>query len=108
MSDSANAEHPKLHPEEAYTTSKAPRNFPTARYFQVHFEFLQEQIQLMKDTQAVMLMQMNQLEQRLLTQQQQLFSDDQHPFAARHSSMVSSPADRQVDLRAGIKNTKKG
>lgn len=108
MSDSANAKHPKLQPEGAYTTSKAPKNFPTARYFQVHFEFLQEQIQLMKNMQEVMLMQMNQLEQRLLMKQQHLFSDDQHPFATQHSSLISHPADKQADLLAGINNTKKG
>jgi hypothetical protein len=37
------------------------KQFPTARYFQVHFEFLQEQLKLMLRVQETMRQQISQL-----------------------------------------------
>ena len=44
---------------------KAGAGFPTARYFQIHFEFLQEQLQLTRDILQALQVQMQQLQQQL-------------------------------------------
>ncbi|MGZ0077079.1 hypothetical protein [Methylomonas sp. YC3] len=44
---------------------KAAEIFPSARYFQIHFEFLQEQIQLILRNQETLQQQMRQLESQL-------------------------------------------
>ncbi|WP_445367181.1 hypothetical protein ACH5Y9_18980 [Methylomonas sp. BW4-1] len=44
---------------------KAAEIFPSVRYFQIHFEFLQEQIQLILRNQETLQQQMRQLESQL-------------------------------------------
>jgi hypothetical protein len=84
-------------------TSKEPlKQFLTARYFQVHFEFLQEQIQLMPQMQEAMLMQMNQMQQCLLAKPQILLTHEQH------HSMATNQTVKQSGLHTGSKHTKKG
>ncbi|OAI05276.1 hypothetical protein [Methylomonas methanica] len=51
---------------------KAAEVFPAVRYFQIHFEFLQEQIQLILRNQEVLQQQMQQLESQLLLSAQGL------------------------------------
>ena len=43
---------------------KAGAGFPTARYFQIHFEFLQEQLHLTQDAMRAMQIQLQQLQQQ--------------------------------------------
>jgi len=43
----------------------AETEFPNVRYFQIHFEFLQEQLRQTQDALHTLQMQMRQLEQRL-------------------------------------------
>lgn len=47
------------------SAEQAAEAFPAVRYFQIHFEFLQEQIQLILRNQEILQQQMQQLENRL-------------------------------------------
>ncbi|MCK9609251.1 MAG: hypothetical protein M0R33_22680 [Methylomonas sp.] len=55
----------RLDPPMVVPAEKAAEVFPAVRYFQIHFEFLQEQIQLILRNQEVLQQQMQQLESRL-------------------------------------------
>ena len=55
----------RLDPPMLVPAEKAADVFPAVRYFQIHFEFLQEQIQLILQNQEVLQRQMQQLESRL-------------------------------------------
>lgn len=50
---------------EQPTPEAAEQAFPSARYFQVHFEYLQEQMQAIERNQQALLERMQQLERRL-------------------------------------------
>ena len=54
-----------VEPVETDLALKAGAGFPTARYFQIHFEFLQEQLNQNQETLQAMQKQMRQLEERL-------------------------------------------
>lgn len=56
----------RLKPPLVVPAEKAADVFPAVRYFQIHFEFLQEQIQLILQNQASLQQQMQQLESQLL------------------------------------------
>jgi hypothetical protein len=55
----------RLDPPMVVPAEKAAEVFPAVRYFQIHFEFLQEQIQLILRNQEVLQQQIQQLESRL-------------------------------------------
>lgn len=55
----------RLDPSTAVPAEKASEVFPAVRYFQIHFEFLQEQIQLILRNQESLQQQMQQLESHL-------------------------------------------
>jgi hypothetical protein len=55
----------RLEPPMVVPAEKAAEVFPAVRYFQIHFEFLQEQIQLILRNQEVLQQQMQQLESQL-------------------------------------------
>lgn len=52
-------------PRIAVATDNPADAFPAVRYFQIHFEYLQEQLQLILRNQEVLQQQMHQLESRL-------------------------------------------
>lgn len=56
---------PRLEPPLAVSADKAAEMFPAVRYFQIHFEFLQEQVQLILRNQEALQQQIQQLERRL-------------------------------------------
>ncbi len=55
----------QLEPPMLVSAEQAANVFPAVRYFQIHFEFLQEQIQLILRNQEVLQQQMQQLESQL-------------------------------------------
>jgi hypothetical protein len=55
----------RLDPPMLVPAEKAADVFPAVRYFQIHFEFLQEQIQLILRNQEVLQQQIQQLESQL-------------------------------------------
>lgn len=55
----------KLDPPMEVPAEQAAEVFPAVRYFQIHFEFLQEQIQLILHNQEALQLHMQQLENRL-------------------------------------------
>lgn len=55
----------QLEPPMLVAAEKAAAVFPAVRYFQIHFEFLQEQIQLVLQNQESLQQQMQQLESQL-------------------------------------------
>jgi len=55
----------RLDPPTVVPAEKAAEVFPAVRYFQIHFEFLQEQIQLILRNQEVLQQQIQQLESQL-------------------------------------------
>lgn len=55
----------RLDPPMVVSAEKAAEVFPAVRYFQIHFEFLQEQIQLILRNQEALQQHMQQLESRL-------------------------------------------
>lgn len=55
----------RLDPPMVVPAEKAAEVFPAVRYFQIHFEFLQEQIQLILHNQESLQQQLRQLESRL-------------------------------------------
>lgn len=55
----------RLEPPMVVPAEQAGEVFPAVRYFQIHFEFLQEQIQLILRNQEALQVQMQQLEHRL-------------------------------------------
>lgn len=55
----------RLDPQMVVPAEKAAEVFPAVRYFQIHFEFLQEQMQLILHNQESLQQQMRQLESRL-------------------------------------------
>ncbi|OAI23671.1 hypothetical protein [Methylomonas koyamae] len=54
-----------LEPPMVVPAEQAAKVFPAVRYFQIHFEFLQEQIQLILQNQESLQQQLRQLESRL-------------------------------------------
>lgn len=54
-----------VNPAITVSAEKAAEAFPSARYFQIHFEFLQEQMQLTMRMLEALQAQMRQLEQQL-------------------------------------------
>jgi len=58
-----------MDPSETDLALKAGAGFLTARYFQIHFEFLQEQLHLIQDTLQMLQMQMRQMEKQLSVNQ---------------------------------------
>ncbi|MDX8128474.1 hypothetical protein QLH52_14365 [Methylomonas sp. OY6] len=55
----------RLEPPMVVPAEQAADVFPAVRYFQIHFEFLQEQIQLILSNQESLQQQLKQLESRL-------------------------------------------
>ncbi|WP_445369120.1 hypothetical protein ACH5Y9_07380 [Methylomonas sp. BW4-1] len=55
----------RLDPPTVVPADKAADVFPSVRYFQIHFEFLQEQLQLILRNQESLQQQMQQLESQL-------------------------------------------
>lgn len=55
----------QLEPPSVVSAEQAAEVFPAVRYFQIHFEFLQEQIQLILRNQEVLQQQLQQLERQL-------------------------------------------
>jgi hypothetical protein len=55
----------QLEPPMLVPAEQATDVFPAVRYFQIHFEFLQEQLQLILRNQEALQQQMQQLESRL-------------------------------------------
>jgi hypothetical protein len=56
---------PRLEPPMVVPAEQAAAVFPAVRYFQIHFEFLQEQIQLILRNQEALQQNMQQLESSL-------------------------------------------
>ncbi|NOT13816.1 MAG: hypothetical protein HOP23_18670 [Methylococcaceae bacterium] len=59
-----------IDPAFIVSTEKAAEVFPTVRYFQIHFEFLQEQLQLTMQTLEALQVQIQPLEQHLVNKHQ--------------------------------------
>jgi hypothetical protein len=55
----------EMDPGENDLALKAGAGFPTARYFQIHFEYLQEQLHLTQGALQALQTQMHQLQQQL-------------------------------------------
>jgi len=73
-----------LEPPMVVPAEQAADVFPAVRYFQIHFEFLQEQIQLILRNQESLQQQMQKLESQLLRSAQ----------GTRLNSKVLSPIER--------------
>lgn len=54
----------EMDPGETDLALKAGAKFPSARYFQIHFEFLHEQLRLTQDALQALQIQMQQLQQQ--------------------------------------------
>lgn len=87
--------HFPQHSAELLSNKEPLKQFPTARYFQVHFEFLQEQLQLLLRMQEVMRLQINRLEQDLL---------DRSQLSLNENSMTNVEADQAPSRREPTKN----
>lgn len=74
----------RLEPPVVVPAEQAAEVFPAVRYFQIHFEFLQEQIQLILRNQQALQVHIQQLESRLSQSGQDI----------RPDTMVSSPIER--------------
>lgn len=81
--------HSKLRPGQSaidptfiVSAEKAAEVFPTVRYFQVHFEFLQEQLQFTLRSLEALHVQMQHLERHLVNKHQ---TDFDHFFAESRS-----------------------
>ncbi|GEM_PF-2411895 len=72
-----NSSHKKTQRDAPITVSadKAAKVFPAVRYFQIHFEFLQEQLQLIIRNQQALQQQVQQLESRLFESEQAIHLD---------------------------------
>ncbi|MGZ0080202.1 hypothetical protein [Methylomonas sp. YC3] len=67
----------RLEPPVVVPAEQAAEVFPAVRYFQIHFEFLQEQIQLILKNQEMLQQQMQQLDSRLSRSGQGIHLDTQ-------------------------------
>lgn len=56
----------RLEPPMVISAEKAAEVFPAVRYFQIHFEYLQEPLQLILRNQEALQLQIQQLDSRLL------------------------------------------
>lgn len=85
----------RLEPPMVVSAEKAAEVFPSVRYFQIHFEFLQEQIQLILCNQEALQQQMQQLESQLLRSAQSM----------RLNSKTLSPIERLTANRNATQDT---
>ncbi|WP_415878264.1 hypothetical protein [Methylomonas sp. TEB] len=85
----------RLDPPTVVPADKAADVFPSARYFQIHFEFLQEQIQLVMQNQESLQQQMQQLESQL----------SQSAQGMRLNSKALSPIERLTANRNATQDT---
>jgi hypothetical protein len=65
MQNKSMSRNTAVEPAETDLALKAGAAFPGARYFQIHFEYLQEQLHLTRDVLHELQMQMQQLQQQL-------------------------------------------
>jgi len=84
-----------LEPSMLVPADKAANVFPAVRYFQIHFEFLQEQIQLILRNQEALQQQMQQLESQLSRSAQGM----------RLNSKTLSPIERLTANRNATQDT---
>ncbi len=84
-----------LEPPMLVPADKAANVFPAVRYFQIHFEFLQEQIQLILRNQEALQQQIQQLESQLSRSAQGL----------RLNSKTLSPIERLTAHRNATQDT---
>ena len=85
----------QLEPPMLVPAEQAANVFPAVRYFQIHFEFLQEQIQLILRNQEALQQQMQQLESQLSRSAQGL----------RLNSKTLSPIERLTANRNATQDT---
>lgn len=85
----------QLEPPMVVPAEQAADVFPAVRYFQIHFEFLQEQIQLILHNQESLKQQMQQLESQLLRSVQGI----------RLNSKALSPIERLTANRNAAQDT---
>ncbi|PKD39830.1 hypothetical protein CWO84_13410 [Methylomonas sp. Kb3] len=85
----------RLDPPMVVSAERAADVFPTVRYFQIHFEFLQEQIQLILRNQESLQQQMQQLESQLSRSAQGM----------RLNSKALSPIERLTANRNATQDT---
>jgi len=85
----------RLDPPTVVPAEKAADVFPSARYFQIHFEYLQEQLQLILRNQEVLQQQILQLENQLSRSTQDI----------RLNSKTLSPLDRLTSNRNATKDS---
>lgn len=85
----------RLDPPMVVPAEKAAEVFPTVRYFQIHFEFLQEQIQLILRNQETLQQQMQQLESQMSRSAQGI----------RLNSKALSPIERLTANRNATQDT---
>ena len=78
-------------PGETDLALKAGARFPSARYFQIHFEFLHEQLHLTQDALQALQMQMQQLQQQcsLKSEQADLCGLEGLPVTQNHQPVVN-------------------
>lgn len=85
----------RLEPPMAVCAEKAAEVFPAVRYFQIHFEYLQEQLQLILRNQEALQLQIQQLDSRLLPAGQGIrvdtrSMDAQERLSAEYSTALDS------------------
>jgi hypothetical protein len=85
----------RLDPPSVVPADKAADVFPSVRYFQIHFEFLQEQLQLILRNQESLQQQMQQLESQLSLSAQGM----------RLNSKALSPIERLTANRNATQDT---
>jgi len=81
----------EMDPGETDPALKAGAKFPSARYFQIHFEFLHEQLRLTQDALQALQMQMAQLQQprSVKSEQADLCCLEDLPVTPNHQPVVN-------------------
>jgi hypothetical protein len=90
MQSKSVSREPEREPGETALALKAGAKFPSARYFQIHFEFLHEQLHLTQDALQVLQKQMQQLQQQcsLKPEQADLCGLEGLPITQNHQPVV--------------------
>lgn len=99
------SEKSRLDPPIVVPAEQAAEVFPAVRYFQIHFEFLQEQVQLILRNQEALQQQMQQLESRLSRSGQGISLDTRAPSPIErltaHRNATSDSETPNLNLTGG-------
>jgi hypothetical protein len=91
----------RLDPPIMVPAEQASEVFPAVRYFQIHFEFLQEQIQLILRNQEVLQQQMQQLESQLSRSAQGICLNSPIERLTANRSATQDTDTRNLNLTGG-------